>query len=73
MNLDLDAELVEHARAQVGNGDETDAAVVERALSAYLFDRVLKRVQGKFDLSEEEAARIAVEEVRASRRERAES
>ncbi len=71
VTLDLDARIVEHTREQLGNGEETDAALVERALNAYLLGRALDTVQARFGLSEEEAARIAVEEVHATRRERA--
>jgi hypothetical protein len=57
-------------RDELGGGDESDAAVVERALNAYLLGRLLDVTQAKSELSEQEAERLAVEEVRADRRER---
>jgi len=47
-----------------------DAAVVERALDAYLLRRLMQATRAGSDLSAEEAERIAYEELRASRRER---
>ncbi len=70
VTVDLDAQLVARTRDELGGGDETDAAVVERALNAYLLERLLEVTQAKSDLSEDEAERLAVEEVRAARRER---
>lgn len=70
VTVDLDAELVARTRNELGGGDETDAAVVERALNAYLLGRLLDVTQAKSELSEEDAERLAVEEVRAARRER---
>jgi len=55
--------------ADVASGD-TDAATVERALKDYLVERLLDRVQASSGLSEEEANRIAYEELHAMRRER---
>jgi hypothetical protein len=36
----LDAEMVERARAELGLDRESDTAVVERALNAYLMGRL---------------------------------
>jgi hypothetical protein len=54
----------------LGAGDESDAAVVERALNAYLLGRILDIAQAPSNLSEDEAERIACEERHAIRRER---
>lgn len=70
INVDLDAEIVERTRSAVGAGAESDAAVVERALNAYLLGRLLDATQARSDLSEEEAERLAYEEVHAARHER---
>jgi hypothetical protein len=70
VNVNLDAEIVERTRSAVGASDESDAAVVERALNAYLLGRVLDITQARSNLSEEEAERMAYEELRAGRRER---
>jgi hypothetical protein len=45
-------------------------AQVERALSRYLLERLLDKTQGRANLTEEEATRVAVEELDAMRRER---
>jgi hypothetical protein len=66
----LDAEIVARTRDELGAREESDAAVVERALSAYLLGRLLDATQAKSGLSEEDAEKLAVEEVRAARRER---
>lgn len=66
----LDAEMVERARAELGLDSGSDTAVVERALNAYLLGRLLDATQARSDLSEEDAARLAYEELHAARRER---
>lgn len=66
----LDAEIVARARDAVGNAGLPDDVVVERALNAYLLGRLLDTVQAESGLTDDEADRIAVEEVRAYRRER---
>ncbi len=73
VNVDLDAQIVERTRAELGAGAESDAAVVERALNAYLLGRVLDTTQATAGLSEEDAERLAYEELHAARRERAEA
>jgi hypothetical protein len=70
VSVDLDAEIVERTRSAVGAAVESDAAVVERALNAYLLGRVLDVTQTRSDLSEEEAERQAYAELHAARRER---
>lgn len=72
VNLALDAEMVERAREQLGEpaAGLDDAAVVERALNAYLLRRLLDSTRAGSDLTEEEAEEIVYGELRASRRER---
>jgi hypothetical protein len=70
VSVELDAEIVERTRSAVGASGDSDAAVVERALNAYLLGRVLDATQPRSELSEEEAERLAYEELHAARRER---
>ncbi len=70
VNVELDAQIVERTRTELGAGTASDAAVVERALNAYLLGRLLDATQERAGLSEEDAERLAYEEVRSSRRER---
>jgi hypothetical protein len=70
VNVDLDAEIVQRTRSAIGAGAESDAAVVERALNAYLLGRILDITQARSNLTEEEAERLANEELHAMRRER---
>jgi Arc/MetJ family transcription regulator len=70
VTVTLDAELVERARTELGLGTESDRAVVERVLNAYLIGRHLDATQSRAGLSEQEAARLAYEELGAARRER---
>jgi hypothetical protein len=66
----LDAEIVVKAREELGAGDESDAAVIERALNAYLLGRLMDTTQAKAGLSEGEADKLAYDELRATRSER---
>jgi len=70
VNVELDAQIVERTRTELGAGTASDAAVVERALNAYLLGRLLDATQERSGLPEEDAERLAYEEVRSSRRER---
>jgi hypothetical protein len=71
ITIELDADEVAKAREAMGSSaDEPDAAIVERVLNGYLLNARVRRVSSRSDLSEEQATRIAVEEVRAYRRER---
>jgi hypothetical protein len=70
VRVDLDADMMARARAELGIADASDTAVVERALNAYLLERLPDDVQGDSALSEEGATRLANEELRAMRRER---
>jgi hypothetical protein len=70
VTVKLDAEMVERARAELGLDSESDTAVVERALNAYLLGRLLDVTQTRAGLSEHEAETLAYEELHAARRER---
>jgi hypothetical protein len=70
VRVDLDAEIIERTRLAVGATGESNTAVVERALNAYLLGRLLDAAQARSGVSEEEAERIAYEELHAARRER---
>jgi hypothetical protein len=70
VTVELDAEMVERVRAELGLESESDTAVVERALNAYLMGRVLDVTQARGELSEQEAERLAYTELHAARRER---
>ena len=68
VTVQLDAEMDERARAELGLDSETDTAVVERALNAYLMGRLLDATQARAGVSEEEAQRLVYEELHAARR-----
>jgi len=70
VSVEVDAEMIERARAELGLSSESDTAVVERALNAYLLGRLMDTVQSRSRLSEEDADRLAYEELQAARRER---
>jgi hypothetical protein len=69
VTVKLDAQIVERTRSELGAGTESDAAVVERALNAYLLGRLLDTTQAKSGRSDDEAADLAYDELRAQRRE----
>jgi hypothetical protein len=66
----LDAEIVARARDELGAPDATDAAVIERALNAYLLGRLMDATQARSGLAAVDAERLASQELHASRRER---
>lgn len=66
----LDAAIVAETRAAIGGASTSDAAVVEDALNRFLLGRLARQVQGRSDLTEEEALELAMSEQRAARRER---
>jgi hypothetical protein len=70
VTVTLDAELVERARGELGLVGESDRAVVERVLNAYLMGRQLHTTQGRAGLSEQEAETLAHDEFDAARHER---
>lgn len=73
VTIDLDAQIVDRARTELGAGDKSDAAVVERALNAYLLGRLLDATQTGTDLSDDGAERLAYEELHVARGERAQA
>jgi ubiquitin len=69
--VDVDAGLLAKTRdALKPSAGAADAEVVERALRAYLGRRALEASQAMSELSEEDALRIANEELHTMRRER---
>jgi hypothetical protein len=70
VSVELDSEMVERARVQLGLDRASDATVVERALNAYLLGRLLDATQASAGPTEHDAERIAYKELRSSRRER---
>jgi hypothetical protein len=69
--IDVDASLLAETRdAMKPSAGAADAEVVERALRAYLGRRALDASQAMSGLTEEEALRVANEELHAMRRER---
>jgi len=69
--IDVDARLLEETRnAMKPSAEAADAEVVERALRSYVGRRALEVSQAMSGLSEEDAMRIANEELHAMRRER---
>lgn len=67
ITVELDAEMVARARTELGLDSESDTAVVERALNAYLIGRLLDATQSRSGLSEDDANRLAYEELKAVR------
>ena len=72
VNVSLDADMIAQARAQLGEpvANLADGAVIERAVNAYLLRRMVDATQAAAGLSEDDAERVAYEELAASRRER---
>ncbi len=72
VTVSLDASIIEQAREQLGEpaAGLADGAVIERAVNAYLLRRIVDATQAAAGLSEEEAERVAYEELAASRQER---
>jgi hypothetical protein len=69
--IDVDAELLARTRdAMAPAADAGDGEVAERAMRFYLGLRALEASQAISGLSEEEAMRVANEELHALRRER---
>jgi hypothetical protein len=70
VHVELDERLVSRARAEARDATRSDDKIIEDALSRYLLERLLDKTQQRADLSEEQATRLAVEELHAMRRER---
>jgi len=71
ISLPLDEELIRRARQQDQSAaSKSDLEVVEDALAVYLGLRALDESRAQGMLDPDEADRLAVDEVRAARRER---
>ena len=70
VHVKLDERLVSRARAEARDATRSDDEIIEDALSRYLLERLLDTTQQRANLTEEEATRLAVEELQAMRRER---
>jgi ATP-dependent exoDNAse (exonuclease V) alpha subunit len=70
VTVQLDEDLVERARERSGRDQAKDAEVVEEALAVYLGMKALDEAQAESSLSEEEASKLAYDELRALRQER---
>ncbi len=66
----VDDDLLCTVRVMAARSGRRDSEVFEEALRRYVGLDVLERVWARSDLGEDEAMRIAVEEVHAMRRER---
>jgi hypothetical protein len=72
INLPLDEDLIRRARDRdSGQATKSDVEVIEHALTMYLGDRAFEEALAQGPLSDEEAARLAREELQAARREAA--
>ncbi len=67
----LDADLLRAAKVAAAREDRPEYQIVEDALRRHLGMDVLERVWARSSLSDDEATRLAVKEVRSHRRERA--
>jgi hypothetical protein len=65
--LNLDGEVLAWAAALAEETGESVAAVVERALVRHMGLITMRRVQKRFDLDEDEALRVAYEELKGAR------
>lgn len=72
ITVSLDASIVAQAREQLGEpvAGLADGAVIERTINAYLLRRMVDTTQLAAGLSEEEAERVAYDELSAARQER---
>lgn len=70
VRVELDEKLVSRARAEARDASRPDDEIIEEALSGYLLERLLDKTQARSSLSEDEATRLAIEELHAMRRER---
>lgn len=70
VQVNVDEAIVSQLREQSSDPSRGDDALVAEALSAHLFNRTLRRIQKSSGLDEDEATRLAVEELHAMRRER---
>lgn len=68
--VEIDERLIKRAQDAEGASGRSDSEVVEEALALYLGTRALEDAQAVGGLDEDEANRLALEEVRAVRRSR---
>jgi hypothetical protein len=74
VTVDLSEDPADLAVARSGHGATLNPAqVVEEALAVYLGIKALDEAQAESQLSDEDASRLAYEELRALRRERGEA
>jgi hypothetical protein len=66
----LDPEVLRATRIRAARTGKRDSDVVEEALREYLGLAVIDRIRSRFDFDEEEALRVANEELHELRRER---
>jgi len=66
----LDPQVLRATRVAAARAGKRDSDVVEEALREYLGLAVIDRIRSRRDLDEEEAMRLAYEELHAMRRER---
>lgn len=71
VTLYVDEDVLRATRVRAARTDRRDSDIVEDALRSYLGLDVVEGVWARSDLDEDEAMRIAVEETRAVRRDRA--
>ncbi|MBX3032105.1 MAG: hypothetical protein KF809_18320 [Chloroflexi bacterium] len=71
VTLYVDEDVLRAARVRAARTDRRDSDIVEDALRSYLGFDVVERVWAHSDLDEEEAMRLAVEETRTVRADRA--
>jgi hypothetical protein len=69
----LDPEVLRATRVRAARTGKRDSDVVEEALREYLGLRVIDEIRAKADLDEDEAMKLAYEELHAMRRERREA
>jgi len=72
ITVSLDASIVEQAREQLGEPAVglADGALIERAVNAYLLRRMVDTTQAAAGLNEEDAERIALDELAGARQDR---
>lgn len=69
----LDPEVLRATRIRAARTGKRDSDVVEEALREYLGLAVIDEIRAKADLDEDEAMKLAYEELHAMRRERREA
>lgn len=77
MQAEIDEKLLAEIRRLAGEQGRSEGELLDEAVRRYLersnprrFEELLERMSSRFDLDEDEAERIAYEELHAMRRER---